>query len=51
MLRMMDVLREMEMIKQMDMLQEMHNLEQGDVSAKSAPERKPTRTKQKESAK
>ena len=51
MLRMMDFLRDMEMIKQIDMLQDMPNLAQGDVSTKTAPERKSTPAKQKESAK
>jgi len=51
MLRMMDLLRDMEMIKQIDMLQDMPNLAQGDVSTKTAPERKSTPAKQKESAK
>jgi hypothetical protein len=51
MLRMMDLLREMEMIKRIDMLQDMPNLAQGDVSTKTAPERKSTPAKQKESAK
>jgi hypothetical protein len=51
MLRMMDLLRDMEMIKQIDMLQDMPNLAQGAVSTKTAPERKSTPAKQKESAK
>ena len=51
MLRMMDLLRDMEMIKQIDMLQDMPNLAQGDVSTKTAPERKSAPAKPKESAK
>ena len=51
MLKMMELLREMEMIKQIDMLQDMPNLAQGNVSTKTAPERKSTPAKQKESAK
>jgi len=51
MLRMMDLLRDIEMIKKIDMLQDMPNLAQGNVSTKTAPERKSTPAKQKESAK
>lgn len=51
MLRMMDLLRDLEMIKQIDMLQDMPTLAQGDVSTKTAPRRKSTPAKQKESAK
>lgn len=51
MLRMIDLLRDMEMIKRIDLLQDMPNLAEGAVSTKTAPERKSTPAKQKESAK
>ena len=51
MLKMMDLLREMEIIKQIDMLQDMHNVETGGDQVKNTSPQKAGPGKNKETAK